>query len=257
METPSITAVGLVGAAAAALAPAPSDPAERSRWMVDLTSLATALYRPAQVVEGHLQVLADCRPVRGVILEAKPQVGNKGPTGRGLVVIRPTMGEHANDPDATEPMRTPWLNEPRGAALLAQAQALVGVECWFGKWTDAVDAKRKRGMVEWIEPLAATAAAARPPAAEPRQVGAAPAPARTPQAAAAPSGPPPHDIGTLRNISLGNHDHLYAAARDHLRMDREAVGLVEIELYGPAGAQSAVALRRIWNELINRSLQAA
>lgn len=268
MDTPpSPTALGLTAAAAAASGPVPGDPVERARWLADVAELAAALYRPSQDVEAVLAEYAKCRVVRGVILEAKEQVGQNGPTGRGLVVIKPTMGEHADDPDATEPMRTPWLNERRGASLLAQAVALAGtgIECRFGKWNDTIDGGtqkgKKRGMVAWLEPTGrgTPPGTERPP--QPQASRSAPPPNGTRPSAVppgqAPALPATADIVALRNVKITGHEQLWSSATAQLGVDKERVGAVEMELFGAKGAQSPVQLARVWNELITRSLQPA
>lgn len=256
---PSPEALALITTAAVAAGPAPAGALERAAWLGDVTDLATTLYRKAQEVDAELVVLAEVRVIRGVILTAEAH------SSRGLITIRPTMGNHSDDPNATEVLRTPWLNEPRGAALLAQAQALAGTGamCRFGKWNEVIDAGsqkgNKRGMVAWIEAAGAGPTDQPQPRAETQ--------GSTAQAHTGPTtngaGPQPEpsaaerDLVKLRNIRLGNHSQLVAAARDHLGMGTEAIGAVEMELCGAAGAATRAQLMRVWNEAVTRSLQPA
>jgi hypothetical protein len=158
----------LVVAAAQAAGVAPAGASERGAWMAGVRSLAVDLYRLSHDLVPDLEQLAEATAITGVIVEVKDQ------SGRAVITIRPTMGTH--EPDKLEDLRTPWLNEPKGAAMAAQARALIGVQCRFGKFVEAIDASKKVRMCLWLEPIGAAPASPSAPAPSPRpQAPAAPA----------------------------------------------------------------------------------
>jgi len=145
----SPTALQLLTMAAHAAPPWPTDPAGRQTWLDDVAAMAVQLYRTAAAVDSGIDVLSTCTPITGVIVH----VGEVA--GRGVITIRPTMGAEADDPSATEDLRTPWLSEPAGARLVEQARSLMGRPCRFGKWYDLVANGPRKGqrvrMCAWIE----------------------------------------------------------------------------------------------------------
>ncbi len=167
----TVIAVTMLTAAAGASGQAPADPKLRSQWMASVEDLALTLYRRSQDLADQIEMLADVQPVRGVITSVKDA------SGRGLITIRPTMG---NDQDKPEDFRTPWLSEPRGQALFEEAKALVGVEVRIGKWYEEGAQGRKYRMAAWIEPLRGGGGEHTPEPARAPAPQAAPAPAPTP-----------------------------------------------------------------------------
>lgn len=161
----SPTAVALVAAAVAAAPPAPAagttGSPNRQHWLADVGELATALYRQAQRVDLEVERLAETTPIAGVIVSVAEA------TGRGLITLRPTMGAHASDPEATEPLRTPWLSEPAGAALFAQARSLIGRHVRLGKYLETGADGRRFRMVAWIDAVDLVEGARPSPAAQP------------------------------------------------------------------------------------------
>lgn len=161
--------VQLIVAAAGATGPVPTEAAGRGVWLASVTELAADLYRSAQGLGALIEEYDQCKVIPGLVVRVEEH------SGRGIVILKPHIGDNQDEP---ERLRTPWLNEPRGAALFAQARALVGQNVRVGKWVEQFkdprdDGKSKKMVfLSWIEPAgrveqaerSAPAAARRDPA---------------------------------------------------------------------------------------------
>lgn len=136
-------AAGLVAAAACSMGVCPTDPAGAATWERAVAGRAHSLARMVGPLTERLAILAEVKPVTGVIVSVRSA------SGRAVITTRPTMGNRQ-----TEDFRTQWLNEPAGAALAALAQSLVGRHVRLGKRLESTaDGQKKVGMVEWITDL--------------------------------------------------------------------------------------------------------
>lgn len=140
-----MSAIDPSAAAALVAAAAGSCPADAPDWSAQVRARAFELLRLVPDVVQRAAVLDECRPVTGVILSVKDV------SGRAVITTRPTMG--TQEDGKTEDFRTPWLNEPDGAAMAARARSLVGHHCRFGKRVEAAGPDKKVRMCEWIEDL--------------------------------------------------------------------------------------------------------
>ncbi len=172
-------AVALIVAAADVVGACPPGPEARSSWEGEVRTVAFDLLRMVPDVVERAAVLAACHPVTGVIVSVRDV------SGRAVITTRPTMGNRDS-----EDFRTPWLNEPEGAAMAARARALVGRHVRIGKRIEATaDGQRKVGMCEWITDLGPGPEASPPaPAHTPSRTAPAKAPPAAPTAAPAAGG---------------------------------------------------------------------
>lgn len=260
----SPAAVDLIAAAVVASPPAPAEPAGRSAWLQGVGDLAVNLYRQAQALDADIAQLAAVQPITGVIVKVEDV------KGRGVITLRPTMGR---DQETTEDLRTPFLNEPRGAALFAQAKALVGATCRFGKFMEQRQdgSGQKIRMVAWIDALSAPPAATPPPTqgassttqmADPYRQAPPPAPAApTPTAStASPSeafNSTALDLGKLRNLKVRTWDEVLAAANQHFGIGEAQVWEAAMLACGAAGPDTAAGYAKTWNQIVTRFHQAA
>lgn len=261
----SETAVSLIAAAVVASPPLPRDPLERQGWMAGVSDTAASLYRQAQTLDADIARLAQCRSIPGEIVRVEEV------KRRGVITYRSEIGSPAHKaPDGTEQVRTRWLSEPQGAALFAQAQALVGRRCTIGKYieTKTDGSGHDVAMVAWIDAAAVPAGADGPTSgdnaasdAEPSVAyaalasGGAPVRSRAPSAPG-PAPPPPEasslDLSELRNLPMRNWDDLTVNAMNHFGVDANAVNGIGMEVCGAAGPRNANQYRRTWNAVVTK-----